>query len=171
LGVAECLEARAAMAIEATEPERAARLLGAAEAIRREIGAPVPPVERPDHEDLILTAKAALGATNFAHAWASGQALTLDQAVAEGLGEAATRMPGDAAQQPGAADAPSPLTERESEVAALVARGLTNRQIGAELSISARTVDRHVANILNRLGLDARTQVAAWVVERQLAGR
>ncbi len=54
------------------------------------------------------------------------------------------------------------LTAREREVALLVARGLTNRQIASELSISKRTVDNHVANILKKLGLRSRAQVAAW---------
>ena len=57
--------------------------------------------------------------------------------------------------------------EREAEVAELIVRGLTNRQIGAELSISERTVERHVANSLIKLGLVSRAQIAAWFVERR----
>jgi non-specific serine/threonine protein kinase len=55
------------------------------------------------------------------------------------------------------------LTLREWEVAVLIARGLTNGQIALALTISPRTADRHVANILDKLSLTARTQVAAWV--------
>ena len=58
------------------------------------------------------------------------------------------------------------LTRREYEVAALVARGLTNRQIAAELTISERTADGHVGNILARLGFSTRAQVAVWMVEQ-----
>jgi non-specific serine/threonine protein kinase len=61
----------------------------------------------------------------------------------------------------------APLSEREAEVAALIARGLTNRQIAEKLSVSERTVDRHVSNILDKLGLGSRTQVAAWVGARR----
>lgn len=62
---------------------------------------------------------------------------------------------------------PAILTRREQEVAALVARGLTNRQIASELSISEHTVATHVAKIMRKLGLSSRTQLTAWVVERR----
>ena len=61
---------------------------------------------------------------------------------------------------------PTALTSRESEVSALVARGLTNRQIATELSISEHTVATHVGRILNKLGLSSRSRLAAWVTER-----
>jgi DNA-binding NarL/FixJ family response regulator len=48
-------------------------------------------------------------------------------------------------------------------VARLVADGLTNRQLGARLFISERTVDSHVRSILNKLGFGSRAQIAAWV--------
>jgi DNA-binding CsgD family transcriptional regulator/tetratricopeptide (TPR) repeat protein len=55
-----------------------------------------------------------------------------------------------------------PLTRREGEIAALIARGLTNRQIAAALHISERTAENHVQHILTKLGLHTRTQIAAW---------
>ena len=60
------------------------------------------------------------------------------------------------------------LTQREQEVAALVARGLTNRQIAAELVITEGTAANHVKHILARLVLDSRVQIAAWAIERGL---
>ena len=59
------------------------------------------------------------------------------------------------------------LTRREKEIAELVARDLTNRQIAKELVISERTVEKHVANILKKLGLHSREQVAASMTERR----
>jgi DNA-binding NarL/FixJ family response regulator len=53
-------------------------------------------------------------------------------------------------------------------VAAHVARGLTNRQIAGALVISERTADVHVSNILNKLNLASRAQLAAWVVRHGL---
>lgn len=58
---------------------------------------------------------------------------------------------------------PLPLTPREMEVATLVAEGLRNRQIAAQLVISPRTVDGHVERILNKLDIRSRAQLGAWV--------
>ena len=57
------------------------------------------------------------------------------------------------------------LTRREREVAVLVARGLSTRQIAQELVISERTVDKHVANLLKKLNLRSRNQVTARMAE------
>jgi WD40 repeat protein/DNA-binding CsgD family transcriptional regulator len=57
---------------------------------------------------------------------------------------------------------PSPLSPREREVAALLAKGQTNRQIADALVISERTAEHHVENIMGKLGFTARTQIAVW---------
>ena len=62
------------------------------------------------------------------------------------------------------------LTEREAEIAGLVAEGRTNRAIAEELVVSVRTVETHVANVLGKLGFSSRSQIAAWVAERRAAG-
>ncbi len=61
------------------------------------------------------------------------------------------------------------LSQRELEIAALVARGMTNRQIAQQLVISRRTADRHVSNILNKLGFTSRGQVAAWIFQHGIS--
>ena len=107
----------------------------------------------------------ALAAARFDAAAAEGRAMTLDQAIAYGLSAEDAVAPAEAtrAQGPG-----EPLTAREREVADLVVRGLTNRRIAEELVISKQTADRHVSNILGKLGLASRAQLASWVVERRL---
>jgi DNA-binding CsgD family transcriptional regulator/tetratricopeptide (TPR) repeat protein len=73
------------------------------------------------------------------------------------------RRNGAAATPPGAPKG-SVLTPREREVAALVAEGLSNRQIGERLYVSERTAETHVQNILAKLGFTSRTQVAGWAM-------
>jgi two-component system, NarL family, response regulator LiaR len=62
-----------------------------------------------------------------------------------------------------------PLTEREMETLRLIARGLTNQEIANKLVISERTVGKHVSNILDKLHLANRTQVALYALRRGLA--
>ena len=60
------------------------------------------------------------------------------------------------------------LSRRELQVAGLVAQAYTNREIAERLLISERTAEKHVQNVLNRLGLRSRTQAAAWAVQHGL---
>jgi DNA-binding NarL/FixJ family response regulator len=66
------------------------------------------------------------------------------------------------------AGAGGPLTRRELEVARLLGRGLTNRQIADALVITPGTASNYVQRVLDRLGFHTRAQVAAWAVERGL---
>ena len=84
-GLAESLEAMASVA--ASQPEKAARVFGAAEALREAIGAPVPPVERPDYDRAVAAARAQLGEVAFSSGWAEGRAMTLEQAMSCALKE------------------------------------------------------------------------------------
>ena len=154
-GVAVCLEGFARVAV-ARRPARAARLLGAAEALREALGAPLAPADRADRDACVATARLALGVGTLATLGEAGRAMTLEQAVAYAL----------------AAEPPTPaggaLTPRQREVAVLVARGHTNRQIAAALVIAERTAETHVDHILTRLGFTSRAQIAAWATEHGL---
>jgi DNA-binding NarL/FixJ family response regulator len=59
----------------------------------------------------------------------------------------------------------APLTRREADVAVLI-RDSTNKEIAERLVLSERTIDNHVANIMNKLNVHHRAQIAAWVAER-----
>jgi DNA-binding NarL/FixJ family response regulator len=60
------------------------------------------------------------------------------------------------------------LTEREREVAALIAQGKSNREIADELVVSYRTVETHVGTILSKLAFSSRAKIAVWAVESGL---
>jgi DNA-binding CsgD family transcriptional regulator len=60
-----------------------------------------------------------------------------------------------------------PLSQREREVAALVASGMTNREIASRLVISPKTASTHVAHILTKLGVSRRAEIAVWVTRRE----
>ena len=113
----------------------------------------------------VATARAAIGDVEFEAMAAEGRALGLEQAITYGLSDedavaVAASLPSRASSEPARL-----LTRREREVAALIARGQSNRAIGAELVISERTVEKHVANILARLELRSRAQLAVWAHE------
>jgi DNA-binding NarL/FixJ family response regulator len=95
--------------------------------------------------------------------------MTLEQAVEYALGARASAPDEIVTPEEQSADeAPLyHLTRREREVAELVGRGLTNRQIAKELVLSERTVEKHVANILKKVGLHSREQVAGSMTERR----
>jgi DNA-binding NarL/FixJ family response regulator len=95
---------------------------------------------------------------------AEGRALGLEQSIAYGL--SLEDQFGETAQASRrVARTAGPLTPPEQEVAALIASGCSNRAIAKELVISERTVEKHVANILARLELKSRAQLAVWAHE------
>ena len=137
---------------------QAARLLGAAETIRTGAGATVMPFLASSLERATEAAAATLGRGRFEAEFEAGSGLSRDAAVALGLGESARAAGARADRAAG-----SLLAKREEEVARLIAGGMTNKQIGARLFISERTVATHVRSIMNKLGFNTRAQIASWV--------
>ena len=162
-GVAACLE----------QPVRAARLWGAVEGMERAYSVHVTPIalSHSDYEGRLSITRSQLGEEAWSGAWAEGKAMALEQAVEYALSEEEEREPPTLVpvpeQQPPPADEPTErLTPREQEVALLVTRGLTNRRIAEDLSISERTVEKHIGKILKKLGFSSRARIAAWVAQR-----
>jgi len=156
------------------EPAWAARLWGTAEALRQARGTPLPPVYGADYERAVAAARSQLGEKPFAAAWAQGRTMTPEQALA--ARELAMKP---APLQSGAVVAPpltrrvaksafGGLTEREREVAALIAEGKTSREIAEILVVNSRTVEKHIENILSKLGFTSRAQIAVWASEKGL---
>ncbi|MEU2005130.1 protein kinase [Rhodococcus sp. NPDC019627] len=157
-----CLEVLAWIACDRHDPSRAAVLLGAADGLARSVGSAV--VLHSNllvyHENYEQTVRHKLGDKPFGAAHRKGEQLGFDAAIAYALHE----------QQSAAStlhtDASTRLTNRERQVADLIAEGLTNQAIADRLVISPRTAQGHVEHILAKLGFTSRTQVAAWVVEQ-----
>lgn len=148
----------AGVAFGSAKPARAARLWGAAEAIREPFGIHLTPLTRMliNYKSFLAATRSQLGDVAFEKAWSEGKAMTQDEAVEYALAEEP-----DPAPIPLPGEPPSYLTRREEEVAVLVGRGLTNRRIAQELSISERTAATHVGRLLKKLGLQSRGEVAS----------
>jgi non-specific serine/threonine protein kinase len=166
----ECLEVLAAVAAARGGATLAARLFGAAEAVRAATGTRRPPGHDAAYVRHLAVARATLVEATFGAAWSAGRALGLEEALAEALAEAERAAAAPAPHGRETAGAAGPLTRREQQVAALIADGLTDRQIAERLVLSRGTVGQHVVHILDKLGFRSRAQVAAWAAERGLAG-
>jgi predicted ATPase/DNA-binding NarL/FixJ family response regulator len=145
----------------------AVRLTSAAEAQHDLLGAPLPAVfRRHFSERLYVPAQQALGESAWQAARAEGQQMTEAAALAQAR-ELISTAPALSLEQPVSATvlAAERLSRREREVAKLVARGLSDRQIAALLVVSRRTAESHVAHCLSKLGLSSRAGLAAWAVE------
>ena len=165
----ETLEGMASLAGVLGKGTRVAHLWGAAEATREVTGLPMSPGELALHEPHLALASSQLGDEAWQEALAEGRAMSLEEAAEYALSEEADQTEATIAQEHlTSAEPMGNLTPRELEIVLLVARGLTNRQVSTELSISERTAGNHVAKILKKLGLRSRTQIASWATESQL---
>lgn len=144
---------------------RAARLWGAAEAAREATGIVLPPGDRALHEPYLAAARRRIGSTAWEGAMTEGRAMPLEEAVERALDQGGGPAVPSGAQRLRDVDPAGNLTDREREVALLVARGLTNRQVSKELGVSERTAANHVGNILRKLDLRSRVQLAGWATE------
>lgn len=169
LGIPFCVDLLAALAGVTGAPHRSAVLFGATEKMWRPIGLPLFGTELllDWREQAKARSREALGSRAFDAAWREGGALTQPAAIAYALGEsteAATAAAVEAAMSPQAV-----LTKRERQVAELVAGGMSNREIAAELVISQRTAESHIEHIMSKLGFNSRTQIAVWFADYQEA--
>jgi predicted ATPase/DNA-binding CsgD family transcriptional regulator/DNA-binding XRE family transcriptional regulator/Tfp pilus assembly protein PilF len=128
-----------------------------------------------DHEAAVGRLRAAIA---LATEIGNPQRLTAaEAALAEVTSQHGARQPGQAVRVAADVDAPRQLprpknvTGRQAEVLALLAAGLSNKQIAAELYLSIATVERHLATIYRNLGLGGRVEAARFAMENGLAGQ
>jgi DNA-binding CsgD family transcriptional regulator len=175
----EALDAISDLLLKAGEARRSAVVLGTAENLRSSTGAALAERDQRRHAVRCEGLQTALGADGFQSARLEGRALPFPDAIAFAL---RARTPAVDTSPPPVTAPPSParmpsrqtlavaprggaLTQRELEVARLIARGATNRDIADSLVIGERTVETHVHHVLVKLELRSRFQVADWAAE------
>jgi predicted ATPase/class 3 adenylate cyclase/DNA-binding CsgD family transcriptional regulator len=152
LYIPDILECLAALAGETGSHREAARLFGAAHAIRLRIGAVRFKIYDAGYEASVAVVSNALGEQDFDAAWAEGAALSTDEAIAyaqRGHGQRKRPTSGWAS-----------LTPTERDVVRLVSEGLGNNDIATRLFVSPRTVQTHLTHVYTKLGLTSRVQLA-----------
>jgi DNA-binding NarL/FixJ family response regulator len=159
------------LAAIAGRAEPAARLFGAAAALRAAADVSLRPLERADQDRTATAIRAELDEATFEVARAAGAALPLEAAIAEAdaLLRSLEEAPEPTTPSAPAVPVPGGLSPRELEVVRLLAAGQSNQEIADELVVSHSTAVTHVRNILTKLGLDSRAAVAAWAVRHGLA--
>ncbi|MEU1476684.1 LuxR C-terminal-related transcriptional regulator [Streptomyces sp. NPDC005760] len=166
VGAALLLELHAWISAAGDDHERAGRLLGAVRTLWRDTGTGLS-VFGPDltehHARCEEAVAGALGPAAYERALAEG-----GRHDRPGRGIAFALAGDTEPATPATATARSPLTQRERQVASLVAKGMTNRQIAATLVLSPRTIGGHVDHILAKLGYGRRAQIATWWAENQV---
>jgi predicted ATPase/DNA-binding NarL/FixJ family response regulator len=163
-GVAQCQDALAFVASEQAHYETAARLAGAAAALRARVAARPPDAERARNSAVERVLVQALGPEDADRLIHAGRTMPAQQAADLAMAVAWGAAPSDP-------DRPQvvPLTPRERQVAALVATGRTNRQIGRTLGISEKTAEVHLHHVMSKLDARSRAEVAAWAVAQHLS--
>jgi predicted ATPase/DNA-binding CsgD family transcriptional regulator len=162
-GMLECLIGFAATAVAGGKPALGVRLFAAAAAISGRPSGSAWKATQAELKYYLDLARHSLADADFNTEQAAGRALSLEQAM-----ELARHLPIQAKGAPATGEKLGALTRRESEVAALIAQGKSNGEIAAELVLSKRTIEKHIANILSKLTLTNRAQLVRWAMENGL---
>jgi excisionase family DNA binding protein len=158
-GIAGTLAGLAGVAVAGGAYPPAARLLGAAAALAETVQA-AHLVHHEQHQRVLAATRAKLDADTFAQEWTTGRALS-----PEAIAALVAAPVGAAAAQAANSDA---MTRREQQVFDLVLAGQTDREIAAALYLSPRTVEWHIRNILDKLGLSSRREAVALARAHEL---
>jgi DNA-binding CsgD family transcriptional regulator len=171
LGLAFAVDTLAWVAERRGQHKRAAVLFGVAHTIWEGLGASPAnyPVFAELHDKHARLTRSTLGDAAYEAAFQDGAAMSSEVALDYALEEGTADGPEPAAPAP--PRAVGSLTRREREIAELIARGMTNREIAQTLVIAVRTAEGHVEHILSKLGFSSRAQVAAWVTGQRLRDR
>jgi predicted ATPase/DNA-binding CsgD family transcriptional regulator len=171
-GVAECLAGIGAAILGLGQPRQAVCLFAASQGLLASIGSAPWPTNLVDVQQAHALARAQLPEHTWTLAWEEGRGMDAERAIGfarelahEHLVVAELSAPPVHARLPG-----SPLTSREREIALLLARGYSNRQLAETLVITEQTAETHVKHILGKLDLRSRHQLTEWVSHTDLVG-
>jgi DNA-binding NarL/FixJ family response regulator len=161
--------------------QRAALLFGAAETCFESAGSFQAPGNRTEYASRLAALRAQLGDTAFMAAVQEGHRMSIPEAVAFALEAAtATAIAAKIKSSPKKKDAshasklppqppyPNGLSNRQVEVLQLIASGLTDSQVAAQLSLSTRTVESHARSILVKIGVSSRQEATRWAFDNGL---
>ncbi len=169
-GAARALDGGALLLCAQSRPEASLELSELSDALLNSLGVHRAPADHSAYEQLRSNLRNGLEAPAPRVTTPRARAVDVRFAVARArslLGQQSSNSPDD---NPAESES-DVLSPRERQVAHLVARGLTNREIAGELVIAERTADTHVSNVLSKLGLRTRAQIAAWMAERDRVPR
>lgn len=164
---ADALDGLARVAVAEGDPGRALTVAGAAHALRDRIGYETPKPWRRRLQNSIDAARAALTPKVAIETWELGLKLSEQEAVLLALSPSGVRH--DSSSHPaGEGRGGGLLTPREREIAALIAAGLSNKQVAARLKIAERTAEAHVEHIRTKLDVHSRAHIASWATQNGL---
>jgi DNA-binding CsgD family transcriptional regulator len=150
--IPDVLECLATLAVGAGAHQEAARLFGAAQALRDRTGYVRFKIYDADHDASFANLREVLGNEDFEDARAEGEALSIDEAITYAQrGRSERKRPSTGWES---------LTPAELNVVKLVSEGLPNKDIAARLFVSSRTVQAHLSHVYSKLGLTSRVQLA-----------
>lgn len=170
IDIAFTIEAIAGSFADSGDFTRAARWLGGAESIRESVDSE--PYTLFDYAGLKSAIEHALG-EGLHSVWQTGRALSRERLVVEVLnsGRVVDATTVSRPVEPESNALTSLLTDRQGEILALAADGMSNREIATELGISSRTVERHLTAVFTVLGVERRSSAIALAVNGGLRPR
>ena len=158
VGIVDSLELLAAVASSLEGYEEAARLLGAAAALRESIGYVRTPPEVPGHVALVAAIRGGLGSARLSRTQTEGALMSVDDAIAyASRGRGARKRPTSGWRS---------ITPTEEQVIQQVIAGHSNAQIGERLFVSRETIKSHLSSIFGKLGVSSRAELAAQAARR-----
>lgn len=175
MALLDCLLSVARVAARTGRSASAVMLLGAVRSALQATESQLDPRDRVEYDLLLAELRGLMPEGVFSALWQRGLSLSPDDAIelTVNMGREQNDDKGNVAAPRGRgrpkAQGIAGLTQRESEVAVLVARGITNADIARDLVLSVRTIEMHVYNTMQKLGLSTRTELAAWVIRNGLA--